>query len=94
MFGMTCFTDEPHDDPSLESTFELERDFGESATILAEYAGNYPRHARLTDLFDCAALWRVSRNQQFDLHAGFRTNRSEPAHFLRVGYSFRFDDLF
>ena len=41
MFGITWFTTEPHDNPSFESTIELERDLGNSATVFAEYAGNF-----------------------------------------------------
>ena len=33
MFGITWFTTEPHDNPSFESTFELERDLGDSGTL-------------------------------------------------------------
>lgn len=94
MFGITWFTTEPHENPSFESTLELERDLGSSATIFAEYAANYPRHARPTDIVDGAALWRVTPRQQLDLHAGFGTNRPLPDHFFGIGYSFRLDGLF
>jgi hypothetical protein len=94
MFGITWFTTEPHDNPSFESTFELERDLGRSATIFAEYAANYPHHARPTDIFDGAALWRVTPRQQLDLHAGFGINRPMPDHFFAIGHSFRLDGLF
>jgi hypothetical protein len=74
MFAVTWLTTEPHDNPTFESTFEIERKLGSSATVFAEYAGNYPRHARPTDILDGAALWRVTPRQQLDLHAGFGTN--------------------
>jgi hypothetical protein len=93
MFGITWFTNEPHENPSFASTLEIERDLGQSATIFAEYAGNYPRHARPTHIFDGAALWRVTSRQQLDLHAGLGINRP-PDHFLGIGYSFRLDGLF
>ena len=94
MFGITWFAAEPHDSPSLEATVELERDLGSSATLFAEYAANYPRHARPTDILDGAALWRLTQRQQLDLHAGFGINRPVPAHFCGIGYSFRLDGLF
>ena len=94
MFGVTWFTDEPHENPSFESTLQIERDLGKSATILAEYAANYPRHARPTDILDGATSWRVTPKQQLDVHAGFGMNRPMPDHFFGFGYSFRLDGLF
>ena len=94
MFAITWLTTEPQDNPTFESTFEIERDLGKSATIFAEYAANYPRHARPTDILDGAALWRVTPRQQLDLNAGFGMNRPVPNHFLGIGYSFRLDGLF
>jgi hypothetical protein len=70
MFGITWFTAEPNENPSFESTLEIECELGKSATIFAEYAANYPRNARPTHILDCAALWRVTPRQQFDVHAG------------------------
>lgn len=94
MFAITWLTTEPHDNPTFESTFEIEREIGTWANVLVEYAANYPRHARPTDLFDGAVLWRVTSRQQLDLHAGFGINRPTPDHFFGLGYSFRLDGLF
>jgi hypothetical protein len=94
MFAITWLTTEPHDNPTLESTFEIERDLGRAGTLFVEYAANYPRHARPTDILDGAALWRITPRQQLDLHAGFGMNRPSPNHFLGVGYSFRLDGIF
>ena len=94
MFGITWLTTEPHDNPTFISTAELERDLGTSGTIFVEYAANYPRHARTTDILDGAALWRVTPRQQLDIHAGFGINRPTPNHYLGIGYSFRLDGLF
>lgn len=94
MFAITWLTTEPHDNPTFESTFEIERKIGTWANVFVEYAANYPRHARPTDLFDGAALWRVTSRQQLDLHAGFGINRPTPDHFFGLGYSFRLDGLF
>jgi len=94
MFAITWFTTEPHENPSFESTLEIERKIGTSANIFVEYAANYPRHARPRDLLDGAGLWRVTPRQQLDLHAGFGINRPRPDHFFGIGYSFRLDGLF
>jgi Putative MetA-pathway of phenol degradation len=93
MFGIQWFTTEPHDNPSYESTFEIERDLGKSATIFAEYAANYPRHARPTDILDGAVLWRITPRQQLDIEGGLGINRP-PDHLFGIGYSFRLDGLF
>src|SRR5262249_15137999 len=93
MFAVTWLTTEPQDNPTFESTFEIERELGSSASIVAEYAANYPRHARPTDILDGAAFWLLTPSQQLDLHAGFGINRPFPHHFLGIGYSFRLDGL-
>jgi len=94
MFAITWFTSDPQANPTFLTTLELERRFGTSATIFAEYAADYPHHARPTHLIDGALLWRVTPRQQLDLHAGFGINRPSPDYLLAMGYSFRLDGLF
>ena len=94
MFATTWLTTEPHDSPTFESTFEIERKIGTWANLIVEYAVNYPRHARPTDLFDGAALLRPIPRQQLDLYPGFGINRPTSNNFLGLGYSLSSRRLF
>jgi hypothetical protein len=81
MLAITWLTAQPQDNPTFLSTFEVERDLSQSATIFAEYAAFYPHHAKPTHILDGAALWRVTPRQQLDVHVGLGLNRP-PDHFL------------
>jgi hypothetical protein len=94
MFTVTWFTSQHANDPTFEPTFSLEREFGPTHDLFAEYVGDYPNHARPSQILDAGGSWRVTRLQQIDFHAGFGLNRSSPDHFLGIGYSFRLDGLF
>lgn len=94
MLTITWFTSELQENPTFQPTLEIERDFGTWANVFAEYAADYPHHARPTHLLDGGGVWRVTPRQQLDLDAGFGLNRPSPDHFLGIGYSFRLDGLF
>jgi len=72
----------------------LERDLGPTRDLFLEYVGDYPNHARPSQILDGGGSWRVTRLQLFDFYAGFGLNSSSPDHFFGVGYSFRLDGLF
>ena len=52
MFGITWFTTEPHDNPSFDSTFELERDLGESGSIFDATARQRPRQKQALPILE------------------------------------------
>jgi len=94
MFTVTWFTSQPTSNPTFEPTLSLERELGPTHDLFVEYVGDYPNHARPSQVLDAGGSWRVTRLQQLDFHAGFGLNSSSPDHFFGIGYSFRFDGLF
>jgi hypothetical protein len=71
----------------------IERELGPTRDLFVEYVGDYPNHARPSQILDCGASWRVTRLEQIDFHVGVGLNSSSPDHFFGIGYSFRLDGL-
>jgi hypothetical protein len=94
MFTITWFTSQRVNNPVYEPTLSLEREFGQTRDLFVEYVGDYPNHARPSQILDGGGTWRVTRLQQIDFDAGFGLNSSSPDHFFGVGYSIRLDGLF
>jgi hypothetical protein len=94
MFTVTWFTSQHAINPTFEPTLSLERDLGPTRDLFVEYVGDYPTHARPSQILDGGGSWRVTRLQQIDFHVGFGLNSSSPDQFFGVGYSFRLDGLF
>jgi Putative MetA-pathway of phenol degradation len=93
MFTVTWFTSQHTITPTFEPTLSLERELGPTADAFVEYVGEYPNHARPSQILDAGGSWRVTKVQQIDFHVGFGLNSSSPNHFLGIGYSFRLDGL-
>jgi hypothetical protein len=94
MFSVFWFTGRSSQNPTFEPTFEITRDLLPSVGSFLEYVGDYPNHARPSQVIDAGATWRFAPLQQVDFHFGFGLNRASPDHFLGAGYSFRLDNLF
>ena len=94
MFTVTWFTSQNTSNPTFESTLSLERNLGPTRDLFVEYVGDYPDHAKPSQILDGGGSWRVTRLQQLDFHVGFGLNSSSPDHFFGIGYSFRLDGLF
>jgi Putative MetA-pathway of phenol degradation len=77
-----------------EATFVLEKALNEKTSVFAEYVGDYPENAGPSHLLNTGAMYRLSQNQQVDVHAAFGLNRDAPKYVVGVGYSYRFDGLF
>ena len=93
MFTVTWFTSQHTINPTFEPTLSLERALGPARDLFVEYVGEYPNHARPSQILDAGGSWRVTRVQQLDFHVGFGLNSSSPNHFFGIGYSFRLDGL-
>jgi hypothetical protein len=94
MLTVTWFTSQHAINPTFEPTLSLERDLGPTHDLFVEYVGDYPNHARPSQILDGGGSWRIARLQQLDFHVGFGLNSSSPNQLLGIGYSFRLDDLF
>ncbi|HEY2105915.1 MAG TPA: transporter [Candidatus Binataceae bacterium] len=94
MFTSTWLTDQASSNPTLESTFSVEREFGPSADMFVEYVGDYPHHLQPSQVIDAGGTWRITPKQQLDFHVGAGLNAASVGQFFGLGYSFRLDRLF
>ena len=79
---------------SNQSTFVIEREFGERSFLFVEYVGDFPLHGGTGQLINSGGGYRITETQQIDFHIGFGLNRNSPTYIFGVGYSFRLDGLF
>src|SRR5215470_5341523 len=79
---------------SNQSTFVLEREFGERSFLFVEYVGDFPLSGGTGQLINSGGGYRITDTRQIDFHIGFGLNRNSPAYIFGVGYSFRLDGLF
>jgi hypothetical protein len=77
-----------------QSTFVIEREFGEKSFLFVEYVGDYPVHGGVGHLINSGGGYRITNTQQIDFHVGFGLNRNAPNYIFGIGYSFRLDGLF
>jgi Putative MetA-pathway of phenol degradation len=63
MFTLIWFPSESTRNATFEPTFSLEREFGPSTDVFAEYVGDYD-HRRPAQLLDGGGAWRFTKTQQ------------------------------
>jgi hypothetical protein len=85
---------DPANKLSTETTFVLEREFGERAFLFIEYVGDYHEHGGPGYLLNSGGGYRVTSTQQIDFHLGIGLNDNAPAYIFGLGYSFRLDGIF
>jgi hypothetical protein len=83
--------DDPINKYSNESTFVIEKQFGERAFLFAEYVGEFPLAGGVGHLINSGGGYRITDTQQIDFHVGFGLNHHVPAYLFGIGYSFRVD---
>jgi len=94
MFTNFLLPADPTNKLSTETTFVLEREFGECSFLSVEYVGDYHVHGGPSYLFNSGGGYRITPTQQIDFHIGIGLNDNAPAYIFGVGYSFRLDGLF
>jgi len=77
-----------------QSTFVIEKEFGERSFLFAEYVGDFPLNGGTGQLINSGGGYRITDTRQIDFHIGFGLNRNSPAYIFGVGYSLRLDALF
>jgi hypothetical protein len=85
---------EPATRRMTETTFAVEKKLTETASLFAEYIGDYPEKAGPAQFINSGGLYRLSRTRQLDLHLAFGLKHNSPVYIVGVGYSFRLDELF
>jgi hypothetical protein len=79
---------------SNQSTFVIEKEFGEKSFLFVEYVGDFPVNGGVGHLINSGGGYRITDTQQVDFHVGFGLNRNAPNYIFGIGYSFRLDGLF
>ena len=77
-----------------ETTFAIEKQVTERASLFVEYVGDYPASGSPAQLLNSGGLYRLGPNQQLDFHVALGLNHNAPSYIAGVGYSVRFDELF
>jgi hypothetical protein len=77
-----------------ETTFVIEKQVTERASLFVEYVGDYPESRSPAQLLNSGGLYRLGPNQQLDFHVALGLNHNAPSYIVGVGYSVRFDELF
>jgi hypothetical protein len=86
--------DDPVNKYSNQSTFVIEREFGERSFLFVEYVGDFPLAGGPGHLINSGGGYRITDTQQIDFHIGFGLNHNSPDYVFGLGYSFRLDGLF
>ena len=86
--------EEPVKKYSNETTFVIEKSFGERSFVFVEYVGEFPLNGGSGHLINSGGGYRITDNQQIDFHLAIGLNRNSPSYIFGVGYSFRLDGLF
>ena len=77
-----------------QSTFVVEREFGERSFLFVEYVGDFTVAAGPGHLINSGGGYRITDTQQIDFHIAFGLNHNSPNYIFGLGYSFRLDGLF
>ena len=85
---------DPGNAVTTETTFVLEREFGEKSFLFVEYIGDFHLGGGPSNLLNFGGGYRVTPTQQVDFHIGIGLNDNAPAYIVGIGYSFRVDHLF
>jgi hypothetical protein len=94
MFTEFFHPSEPTSKRVTETTFAIEKQVTERASLFVEYVGDYPASGSPAQLLNSGGLYRLGPNQQLDFHVALGLNHNAPSYIVGVGYSVRFDELF
>jgi hypothetical protein len=72
-----------------ESTFLLDRQLTKPMDAFIEYAGDFPQRGGPRHLLHFGAAYKITANQQLDIHYGIGLSSAAIDHFIGIGYSFR-----
>jgi outer membrane putative beta-barrel porin/alpha-amylase len=86
--------EDPVNKYSNQSTFVIEKSFGERSFLFVEYVGDFPLNGATGQLINSGGGYRITDTQQIDFHVAFGLNRNSPNYIFGLGYSFRLDGLF
>ncbi len=73
-----------------ESAFLVDRQLTKPWDAFLEYVGDFQREGGPRHLLHVGTSYKITQQQQLDLHAGFGLSSAAVDHFVGVGYSFFF----
>jgi hypothetical protein len=73
-----------------ESTILVDRQLTGAWDGFAEYAGDFPQAGGPRHVLHLGTAYKISPQQQLDLHVGIGLSAAAVHHFVGIGYSFRF----
>ena len=72
-----------------EATFLVDRQLTKAWDAFVEYAGDFPERGGPRHLLHIGSAYKLTANQQIDMHFGLGLSSAAVDHFIGVGYSFR-----
>jgi hypothetical protein len=72
-----------------ETTFLVDRQLTKAWDAFVEYAGDFPERGGPRHLLHVGSAYKLTPNQQIDMHFGLGLSSAAVDHFIGIGYSFR-----
>jgi hypothetical protein len=73
-----------------ETAFLVDRQLTKACDAFVEYVGDFPESGGPRHLLHIGSAWKLTANQQVDVHFGVGLSSAAVDHLVGVGYSFRF----
>ena len=73
-----------------ETTFLVDRQLTKECDAFVEYVGDFPERGGPRHLLHFGSAFKLTSNQQVDVHVGVGLSSAAVDHLIGVGYSFRF----
>jgi len=89
MFSVYGLTQYGHRNVTGESTFLMDRQLTKTWDAFVEYAGDFSQRGGPSHLLHFGTAWKLTPQQQLDLHFGIGLSSAAVDHFIGLGYSFR-----
>jgi hypothetical protein len=83
-------TEDGHRRVTGETTFLVDRQLTKKCDAFVEYVGDFPEYGGPGHLMHFGSAWKLTANQQVDVHFGVGVSSAAVDHLIGAGYSFRF----
>jgi hypothetical protein len=83
-------TEDGHRRVTGETTFLVDRQLTKKCDAFVEYVGDFPEYGGPRHLMHFGSAWKLTANQQVDVHFGVGVSSAAVDRLIGVGYSFRF----
>jgi hypothetical protein len=90
MFGLLLPTQAGRHNPTGQASFYVDRQLTRRWEAFLEYGGDYPERGGAQHVLHLGGSFKLTPNQQLDMHAGFGLSSAAPDSYIGLGYSFQF----